>query len=97
MSKKSLVQKVNLAQDVDGIVNNSTTLLPRGEKLIIQADDADYKRGLVIDLLDEGGYNVNYWYNDPSEIYPIEVLVDGVSVADAGKDITLKFHPELKK
>lgn len=97
MSKKSLVQKVNLAQDVEGIVNNSTTLLPRGEKLIIQADDADYKRGLVIDLLDEGGYNVNYWYNDPSEIYPIEVLVDGVSVADAGKDITLKFHPELKK
>tara|TARA_R110001632_G_scaffold221915_7_gene352753 strand:- start:269 stop:562 length:294 start_codon:yes stop_codon:yes gene_type:complete len=97
MSKKSLVQKVRLAQDVEGIVNNSTTLLPRGEKLIIQADDADYKRGLVIDLLDEGGYNVNYWYNDPSEIYPIEVLVDGVSVADAGKDITLKFHPELKK
>ena len=97
MSKKSLVQKVNLAQDVDGIINNSTTLLPRGEKLIIQADDPDYKRGLVIDLLDEGGYNVNYWYNDPSEIYPIEVLVDGVSVADAGKDITLKFHPELKK
>ena len=62
MSKKSLVQKVNLAQDVDGIVNNSTTLLPRGEKLIIQADDPDE-----------------------------------VSVADAGKDITLKFHPELKK
>lgn len=79
------------------VVNNSTTLLPRGEKLIIQADDQDYMRGLVIELLPEGGYNVNYWYNDPSEIYPIEVVVDGESVAEAGKDITLKFHPELKK
>lgn len=77
--------------------NNSTTLLPRGEKLIVQADDPDYDRGLVIDLLDEGGYNVQYWYGTPSNIYPIEVVVDGISVTDAGENITLKFHPELKE
>lgn len=97
MARKKLVKGIELPSQVENVKNNSTTLLPRGEKLIIQADDPDYMRGLVVDLLEEGGYNVNYWYNDPEQIYPIEVLVDGVSVAEAGKNITLKFHPELKK
>ena len=54
-------------------------------------------RGLIIELLPEGGYNVQYWYEDPNNVYPIEVVVDGISVADAGENITLKFHPELAK
>tara|TARA_R110002050_G_scaffold101985_3_gene210392 strand:+ start:612 stop:1220 length:609 start_codon:yes stop_codon:yes gene_type:complete len=93
-TKKRMIKAVSLKPAIE---NNSTTLLPRGEKLIIQADDPDYKRGLVIDLLEEGGYNINYWYNDPTQIYPIEVVVDGQSVVEEGENITLKFHPELKE
>tara|TARA_R110002050_G_scaffold48683_3_gene113165 strand:- start:3429 stop:4046 length:618 start_codon:yes stop_codon:yes gene_type:complete len=96
-SKKRMIQTVSL-EAVDAIFeNNSTTLLPRGDKLVIQADDPDYMRGLIIELLPEGGYNVQYWYEDPNNVYPIEVVVDGISVADAGENITLKFHPELAK
>jgi hypothetical protein len=93
-NKKRMIRTVSL----DAVLENGdVTLLPRGEKLIIQADDPDYRRGLLVELLDEGGYNVNYWYGTPDNVYPIEVVVDGISVADDGEDITLKFHPELKE
>jgi hypothetical protein len=93
-NKKRMIQTVSL----DAVLENGdVTLLPRGEKLIIQADDPNYRRGLLVELLDEGGYNVNYWYETPDNVYPIEVVVDGISVADDGEDITLKFHPELKE
>ena len=71
-------------------------LLPRDEKLIIVADDDKYERGLIVELQKEGGYKLNYWYGTPDDIYPIEVVVDGKSVADAGLDIEMLFHPELK-
>ena len=93
-TKKKMIRTVSLDSVLE---NGDVTLLPRGEKLIIQADDPNYRRGLIVDLLDEGGYNVNYWYETPDNVYPIEVVVDGISVADDGEDITLKFHPELKE
>ena len=93
-SKKRMIKTIPLKSVLE---NGDVTLLPRGEKLIIQADDPDYRRGLLVELLDEGGYNINYWYNTPDDIYPIEVVVDGMSLADAGENITLKFHPELKE
>lgn len=93
-TKKRMIRTVSLDSVLE---NGDVTLLPRGEKLIIQADDPNYRRGLIVDLLDEGGYNVNYWYETPDNVYPIEVVVDGISVADDGEDITLKFHPELKE
>jgi hypothetical protein len=93
-TKKRMIKTVSLDSVLE---NGDVTLLPRGEKLIIQADDPNYRRGLIVDLLDEGGYNVNYWYETPDNVYPIEVVVDGISVADDGEDITLKFHPELKE
>ena len=92
--KKRMIKTISLDSVLE---NGDVTLLPRGEKLIIQADDPNYKRGLLVELLDEGGYNVNYWYESPDNVYPIEVVVDGVSVADEGENITLKFHPQLKE
>ena len=37
--------------------------LPRGEVKVLQAEDKDYKRGLLVELLDEGGYKMAYWFN----------------------------------
>ena len=44
--------------------------LPRGKKVVPQAEESDYKRGLVITLKEDGGYDVEYWYEKPSNIMP---------------------------
>ena len=75
---------------------NKDLELPRGETQVLQAEDKDYNRGLLVKLLKDGGYDVAYWYKQ-LESYPIEVLVDGKSVKKDAKKVTLKFHPELKK
>tara|TARA_R100001082_G_C4352926_1_gene155441 strand:- start:245 stop:955 length:711 start_codon:yes stop_codon:yes gene_type:complete len=72
----------------------SDLTLPRGEQQILQAEDKDYKRGLLVKLLKDGGYDVAYWYDNPVA-YAIEVLVDGQSVKKDAKKVTFKFHPEL--
>ena len=69
-------------------------ILPKGEQQVLQADDKDYKRGLLVKLLEDGGYDVAYWYNNPVA-YAIEVLIDGNSVKKDAKKVTFKFHPEL--
>ena len=70
--------------------------LPRGKEQVLKAEDKDYDRGLLVELLDDGGYDVAYWYGQQKP-YPIEVLVDGTSVKRDAKKVTLKFHPELKE
>tara|TARA_R100000742_G_C4184236_1_gene18357 strand:+ start:231 stop:554 length:324 start_codon:yes stop_codon:yes gene_type:complete len=70
--------------------------LPRGKMKVLQAEDTDYNRGLLVKLLKDGGYEMEYWY-DKFEAYPIEVLVDGKSIKKDAKKVTMKFHPELKK
>jgi len=60
-------------------------------------DGPSYDRGLFVKLLDDGGYEVAYWYNTLDEVYPIEILVDGESVKKDAKKVTFKFHPELEK
>ena len=69
-------------------------ILPKGEQQVLQAEDKDYKRGLLVKLLEDGGYDVAYWYNNPVA-YAIEVLIDGNSVKKDAKKVTFKFHPEL--
>ena len=69
-------------------------ILPKGEQQVLQAEDKDYKRGLLVKLLEDGGYDVAYWYDNPVA-YAIEVLVDGNSVKKDAKKVTFKFHPEL--
>jgi len=68
--------------------------LPRGKKVILQAEGSDYKRGLIVTLKDGGGYDIEYWYEDPNNIMPAEVKVDGKSVSKDGKKVFLGFHPE---
>ena len=70
--------------------------LPRGEMQVLQAEDKDYDRGLLVKLLEDGGYDVAYWY-DKLKAYPIEVIVDGESVKKNAKKVTFKFHPQLQK
>lgn len=71
--------------------------LPRGETTILQAEGKDYKRGLRVKLLEDGGYNVEYWYEDSSKAYPVEVKVDGKSIKKDAKKVSIMFHPELEK
>ena len=68
--------------------------LPRGELKVLQAEDKDYKRGVLMKLLDKGGYKMAYWLNKPDKPYPVEIIVDGKSVAKAGKVVHMKFHPK---
>jgi hypothetical protein len=72
-------------------------VLPRGKEIVLKADDKDYERGLLVTLLEDGGYEVKYWYDDPSKVYPVEVFIDGESIKKDGKVVKLGFHPELEK
>ena len=72
-------------------------VLPRGKEIVLKAEDKDYQRGLLVTLLDDGGYEVKYWYDDPSNVYPVEVFIDGESIKKDGKIVKLGFHPELEK
>ena len=70
--------------------------LPRGEMKVLQAEDKDYKRGVLVELLKDGGYEVAYWY-DKFEVFPVEVIVDGKSIKKDGRKVILKFHPKLEE
>ena len=70
-------------------------ILPRGEQKVLKAEDKDYNRGLLVRLLDNGGYDMAYWY-EKHVPFEVEVLVDGKSIKKDAKIVTMKFHPELK-
>ena len=71
--------------------------LPNGKNIILQADDKDHTRGLVIRSNADGSYDSYYWYNDPKKKYPIEIKIDNKSVSKDAKNINWKYHPELKE
>ena len=48
-------------------------ILPRGKKVYLQAEEQDYQRGLIVELTQEGGYKINYWYGPAASVYPAEV------------------------
>ena len=81
----------------NNILPNAKLVLPRGKKIILQAEDQDYQRGLIIELTKEGGYKMNYWYGPDAKVYPVEVEVDGVDIKEDAKEVYMKFHPELKE
>ena len=68
--------------------------LPRGKTIVLKAEEKDYDRGLLVKLLDDGGYKIAYWYEKPTKAAPVEMLVDGQSVKKDAKVVELKFHPE---
>ena len=72
-------------------------VLPRGKEIVLKAEDEDYQRGLLVELLEDGGYEVKYWFEDPSNVKPVEVFIDGESIKKDGKVVKLGFHPELEK
>ena len=73
----------------------SDLVLPKGKRIVLQADNPKVNRGLVVTWLEDGGYNVEYWYKDPSKIYPAEVVIDGKPITTNGKVVYLGYHPEL--
>ena len=68
--------------------------LPRGEMKVLKAEEKDYDRGLLVKLLDNGGYEMAYWY-EKHVPFPVEVIVDGKSISKDAKIVEMKFHPEL--
>ena len=69
-------------------------VLPRGELKVLKAEDKDYDRGLLVKLLDNGGYKMAYWYDKPDKPYSVEIIVDGKSIKKDGKIVEMKFHPK---
>ena len=69
-------------------------VLPRGELKVLKAEDKDYERGMLVKLLDDGGYKMAYWYDKPNKPYPVEIIVDGESIKKDGKIVEMKFHPK---
>ena len=61
-------------------------VLPRGKIKVLKAEEKDYERGLLVRLLNNGGYDMAYWYNKPDKPYPVEVLVDGKSIKKDAKE-----------
>lgn len=70
-------------------------ILPRGKMQVLKAEDENYDRGLLVKLLDDGGYDMAYWY-EKHVPYEIEVLIDGESVKKDAKIVRMKFHPQLE-
>lgn len=87
-----LKKKIN-----EDIIDKTDFVLPRGKKMILQAEDEDYDRGLIVELTNEGGYKMNYWYGDDAKVYPVEVEVDGESIKPDAIEVNMKFHPELNE
>tara|TARA_R100000664_G_C2747177_1_gene134755 strand:+ start:46 stop:288 length:243 start_codon:yes stop_codon:yes gene_type:complete len=67
--------------------------LPKGEVKVLQAEDKDVDRGLLVKFMEDKSYEVAYWLKE-EEPYPIEILVDGKSVKKDAKKVTFKFHPK---
>ena len=70
------------------------TVLPTGEKHVLQARDPKRRRGLVVVSNKDGSYDINYWWKDAKKVAPIEVVIDGKEVSGDAKIIKLKYHPE---
>jgi hypothetical protein len=83
--------------DIKKVKFDADLKLPNGKNIVLQADDDEYTRGLVIRSNADGSYDSYYWYNDPKKKYPIEVQVDGKSVSKDAKNVHWKYHPELKE
>ena len=69
--------------------------LPRGEMKVLRAEGDEYDRGLLVTLLDDGGYDMAYWY-EKHVPFEVEVLIDGKMMKKDARIVTMKFHPELK-
>ena len=46
----------------------SDLVLPKGKRVVLQADNPKVNRGLVVTWLEDGGYNVEYWYTTDGKV-----------------------------
>ena len=69
-------------------------ILPIDKEMVLQAEEDKYNRGLLVTNNKDKSYDIAYWA-DKFEPYPIEVEIDGKSVAKEAKVIKLLFHPEM--
>ena len=96
-SKGDSLSRLNEQEEEGNRIDKAELILPRGKKVYLQAEEQDYQRGLIVELTEEGGYKINYWYGADAKIYPAEVEVDGESIKDDAREVYIKFHPELDK
>ena len=71
--------------------------LPTDQKVILQADDDEHTRGLVVKSNKDGSYDTYYWYENPEEPMGIEVKIDGETVSKDAKNVRWEYHPELEE
>ena len=71
-------------------------ILPIDKEMVLQAEEDKYNRGLLVTNNKDKSYDIAYWA-DKFEPYPIEVEIDGKSVAKEAKIIKLLFHPEMNE
>jgi len=69
--------------------------LPKGKVVVLQADTDEHERGLVVKWKEDGGYDIYYWYDKPTNIVSAELKGDGESFGQI-KRVQLGYHPELK-
>lgn len=69
--------------------------LKRDKVMVVQADDPKHDRGLLIELVGKGGYDVAYWYDQPEKVFPAEVRIDGKTITKDGRIVHIGYHPEL--
>ena len=71
-------------------------ILPIDKQMVLQAEEDKYNRGLLVTNNKDKSYDIAYWA-DEFKPYPIEVEIDGKSVAKEAKVIKLLFHPEMNE
>ena len=94
--KKKKKKKVNESLNEKHSIGtkDNPVILPEEEIVVLQADNDEHKRGLLVKWKEEGGYDVAYWFGDPTQVVPAELKGDGKSFGNI-KNVYLGFHPEL--
>tara|TARA_Y100000592_G_scaffold32183_1_gene51183 strand:- start:319 stop:600 length:282 start_codon:yes stop_codon:yes gene_type:complete len=87
MKLKNLLTEKKKSKKIDMV-------LPVDKKIVLKADSDEYERGLIVTWKSDGGYDVAYWYDKPTNIVPAELKGDGESFGHI-KKVYLGYHPEL--
>ena len=91
---KDLLKGTDYKEVERSVKKHSDVILPKGKKIVLQADADDSSRGLIVKWRADGGYDVAYWYDTPNNIVSAELKGDGKSFGDI-KNVFLGYHPEL--
>ena len=91
---KSYDALMSLNEKLTKSLNKENITLPVDQKIVLQADTEEHTRGLVVKWRSDGGYDVAYWYGEPNNIVPAELVGDGKSFGDI-KNVWLGYHPTL--